>query len=183
MRVQGLGVSAGVVTGRARVILDPNAPAELEPDEILIAPQTDPAWTPLFLGAAGVIVERGAVMSHAAIVARELGIPAVVGIEDDDHRHPNRRHCDDRRHYRARHGRAVTEPEQVVSACRSASSKCCTAPAKMFSSITGSLITRRFVKRRVISVEQELQLQPGQRLANADVRSESERDLRVRGFG
>ncbi len=82
MRVQGLGVSAGVVTGRARVILDPNAPAELEPDEILIAPQTDPAWTPLFLGAAGVIVERGAVMSHAAIVARELGIPAVVGIED-----------------------------------------------------------------------------------------------------
>lgn len=81
-RVQGLGVSAGVVTGRARVILDPNAPAELEPDEILVAPQTDPAWTPLFLGAAGVIVERGAVMSHAAIVARELGIPAVVGIED-----------------------------------------------------------------------------------------------------
>ena len=48
---------------------------------VRIAPQTDPAWTPLFLGAAGVVVERGAVMSHAAIVARELGIPAVVGIE------------------------------------------------------------------------------------------------------
>jgi pyruvate,water dikinase len=63
------------------VILDPNAPADLEPDEILVAPQTDPAWTPLFLGAAGVIVEYGAVMSHAAIVARELGIPAVVGID------------------------------------------------------------------------------------------------------
>ncbi len=80
-RLQGLGVSAGVVTGRARVILDPNAPADLEPDEILVAPQTDPAWAPLFLGAAGVIVEYGAVMSHAAIVARELGIPAVVGID------------------------------------------------------------------------------------------------------
>ena len=79
--MQGIGVSAGVVTGRARVILDPNEPSELQADEILIAPQTDPAWTPLFLGAAGVIVEYGAVMSHAAIVARELGIPAVVGIE------------------------------------------------------------------------------------------------------
>ena len=94
-RAQGLGVSAGVVTGRARVILDPNSPADLEPDEILVAPQTDPAWTPLFLGAAGVIVERGAVMSHAAIVAREIGIPAVVGIDGRDHRHPHRRHGHD----------------------------------------------------------------------------------------
>ena len=79
--LQGLGVSAGVVTGRARVIHDPNDPGALEADEILVAPQTDPAWTPLFLGAAGVVVEYGAVMSHAAIVARELGIPAVVGVE------------------------------------------------------------------------------------------------------
>jgi pyruvate,water dikinase len=79
--LQGLGVSSGTVTGRARVILDPNDPTDLEADEILIAPQTDPAWTPLFLGAAGVIVEHGAIMSHAAIVARELGIPAVVGID------------------------------------------------------------------------------------------------------
>jgi pyruvate,water dikinase len=79
--LQGLGVSSGVVTGRARVILDPNDASALEADEILVAPQTDPAWTPLFLGAAGVIVEYGAIMSHAAIVARELGIPAVVGIE------------------------------------------------------------------------------------------------------
>ena len=80
-QLQGLGVSAGVVVGRVRVVLDPNEPGELRPDEILVAPQTDPAWTPLFLGAAGVIVEYGAVMSHAAIVARELGIPAVVGVE------------------------------------------------------------------------------------------------------
>ncbi len=78
---QGLGVSTGAASGRARVILDPNEPIDLDPDEILIAPQTDPAWTPLFLGAAGVVVEYGAVMSHAAIVARELGIPAVVGID------------------------------------------------------------------------------------------------------
>ena len=81
-RLDGLGVSAGTVTGRTRVILDANDPVGLEPDEILVAPQTDPAWTPLFLGAAGVIVEYGAVMSHAAIVARELGIPAVVGVAD-----------------------------------------------------------------------------------------------------
>jgi pyruvate,water dikinase len=81
MNLHGLGVSSGVATGRARVILDPNDPVDLEPDEILVAPQTDPAWTPLFLGAAGVIVEYGAVMSHAGIVARELGIPAVVGVD------------------------------------------------------------------------------------------------------
>jgi pyruvate,water dikinase len=79
--LQGLGVSAGIVSGRARVILDPNQPVDLEPDEIVVAPQTDPAWTPLFLGAVGVVVEYGAVMSHAAIVARELGIPAVVGVD------------------------------------------------------------------------------------------------------
>ena len=78
---QGLGVSSGVVSGRARVVLDANEAADLEPDEILVAPQTDPAWTPLFLAAAGVVVEYGAVMSHAAIVARELGIPAVVGVD------------------------------------------------------------------------------------------------------
>ena len=81
IRFEGLGVSAGVVSGRARVVLDPNDPTGLDPDEILVAPQTDPAWTPLFLGARGVIVEYGAVMSHAAIVARELGIPAVVGVD------------------------------------------------------------------------------------------------------
>ena len=79
--LQGLGVSAGVVTGTTRVIHDPTDAAALAADEILVAPQTDPAWTPLFLAAAGVVVEYGAVMSHAAIVARELGIPTVVGID------------------------------------------------------------------------------------------------------
>lgn len=76
--VQGMGGSAGVVTGRARVILDPTKPEALEPGDILVAPITDPAWTPLFVPAAAVVVDVGATMSHAVIVSRELGIPCVV---------------------------------------------------------------------------------------------------------
>jgi pyruvate,water dikinase len=76
----GLGVCSGVATGRARVVTDPAAPGDLKPDEVLVAPITDPAWTPLFLAAAGVVVDVGAQMSHAAIVSRELGIPAVVSV-------------------------------------------------------------------------------------------------------
>ena len=76
--VQGMGGSAGVVTGRARVILDPTRPESLEPGDILVAPITDPSWTPLFVTAAGVVVDVGATMSHAVIVSRELGIPCVV---------------------------------------------------------------------------------------------------------
>lgn len=78
--LSGMGVCPGVAEGRARVVLDPADPRGLEPDEILVAPITDPAWTPLFLGAAAVVVEVGAQQSHAAIVARELGIPAVVSV-------------------------------------------------------------------------------------------------------
>ncbi|MGF1598868.1 MAG: PEP-utilizing enzyme [Acidimicrobiales bacterium] len=78
--LRGMGVCPGVAEGRARVVLDPADPRGLEPDEILVAPITDPAWTPLFLGAAAVVVEVGAQQSHAAIVARELGIPAVVSV-------------------------------------------------------------------------------------------------------
>ena len=73
-----MGGSAGVVTGRARVILDPTRPESLEPGDILVAPITDPSWTPLFVPAAGVVVDVGATMSHAVIVSRELGIPCVV---------------------------------------------------------------------------------------------------------
>jgi pyruvate,water dikinase len=62
------------------VVLDPADPRGLAPDEVLVAPITDPAWTPLFLSAAAVVVEVGAQQSHAAIVARELGIPAVVSV-------------------------------------------------------------------------------------------------------
>jgi rifampicin phosphotransferase len=78
--LRGIGVCHGIAEGRARVVLDPADPRGLEPDEILVAPITDPAWTPLFLGAAAVVVEVGAQQSHAAIVARELGIPAIVSV-------------------------------------------------------------------------------------------------------
>ena len=79
---QGVGVSAGQARGPARVILSAEAGAEATvlPGEILVAPVTDAPWTPLFLPAAGVVVETGGVLSHAATVAREFGIPAVTGI-------------------------------------------------------------------------------------------------------
>ncbi len=78
----GQGVCAGVARGTVRIIRDPADPRLLEPGDILVAPITDPAWTPLFLAVAGVVVEVGAQQSHAAIVARELGIPAIVGVAD-----------------------------------------------------------------------------------------------------
>jgi len=81
----GSPASVGVVHGPARVILDP-AGAHLEPGEILVAPSTDPGWTPLFLTAAGLVMEMGGSMSHGAVVAREYGIPAVVGVPDATHR-------------------------------------------------------------------------------------------------
>lgn len=71
----------GTATGTARVILDSSDPMSLEPGEILIAPHTDPAWTPLFVPAAGVVVNVGAQVSHAIIVSRELGIPCVVSVK------------------------------------------------------------------------------------------------------
>ncbi len=76
----GSAASAGAVTGIARVILDPLG-ARLEPGEILVAPSTDPGWTPLFLTAGGLVMEMGGAMSHGAVVAREYGIPAVVGVQ------------------------------------------------------------------------------------------------------
>ncbi len=75
----GTPASAGVATGTARVILDPVG-AHLEPGEILVAPSTDPGWTPLFLTAGGLVMEMGGANSHGAVVAREYGIPAVVGV-------------------------------------------------------------------------------------------------------
>jgi len=72
---------SGVARGRARVILDPAEGSLLEPGEVLVAPLTDPSWTPLFLPAAAVVVNVGALMSHAVIVARELAIPCVVAVE------------------------------------------------------------------------------------------------------
>jgi phosphohistidine swiveling domain-containing protein len=75
----GTAASAGTVTARARVVLDPVG-AHLEPGEILVAPSTDPGWTPLFLTAGGLVMEMGGPNSHGAVVAREYGIPAVVGV-------------------------------------------------------------------------------------------------------
>ncbi len=79
--LRGTPASGGVVSGEARVILDPGG-AHLEPGEILVAPSTDPGWTPLFLTAGGLVMEMGGPMSHGAIVAREYGIPVVVGVPD-----------------------------------------------------------------------------------------------------
>jgi phosphoenolpyruvate synthase/pyruvate phosphate dikinase len=75
----GLAVSAGTVEGRARVVTD-MARADLEAGDILVTPYTDPSWTPLFLTAAGLVTEVGGVMTHGAVVAREYGLPAVVGV-------------------------------------------------------------------------------------------------------
>lgn len=77
----GTGASPGIARGRARIIRDPHG-ANLAPGEILVAPSTDPAWTPLFLTAGGLVMEAGGMMSHGSIVAREYGIPAVVGVAD-----------------------------------------------------------------------------------------------------
>jgi pyruvate,water dikinase len=76
----GLPVSAGVVEGRARVILDV-AKADLEPGDILVTTYTDPSWTPLFLAVKGLVTEVGGLTTHGAVIAREYGLPAVVGVE------------------------------------------------------------------------------------------------------
>ncbi|MCL5996825.1 MAG: PEP-utilizing enzyme, partial [Chloroflexi bacterium] len=77
----GTSASAGIAEGVARVVRDPQT-ATLERGEILVAPFTDPGWTPLFINAAGVVTEVGGVMTHGSVVAREYGIPAVVGVID-----------------------------------------------------------------------------------------------------
>ncbi len=79
--LSGIPASSGVVEGVARVIRHTDQFHLLKPGEILVAFNTDPGWTPLFMSAAGVIVEMGGILNHCAIVAREYGIPAVVGIE------------------------------------------------------------------------------------------------------
>jgi pyruvate,water dikinase len=76
----GLPSSPGRVTGIARVLYSPQEGARLQPGEILVAPSTDPGWTPLFLLASGLVMETGGYLSHGAIVAREYGIPAVLNV-------------------------------------------------------------------------------------------------------
>ncbi len=76
--IQGMPGCPGVSQGRARVVLDSHDPTALSPGDVLVAPITDPSWTPLFVPAGGVVVDVGAPLSHAIIVSRELGIPCVV---------------------------------------------------------------------------------------------------------
>jgi len=76
----GLPVSAGTIEGRARVILD-MADADLESGDILVTAYTDPSWTPAFVAIKGLVTEVGGLMTHGAVIAREYGLPAVVGVE------------------------------------------------------------------------------------------------------
>jgi pyruvate,water dikinase len=76
--ISGIGVSAGVVEGFVRVVEDPSF-AEVEPDEVLVAPVTDPSWSSIMFISAALVVDIGGTLSHAAVVARELRIPCVVG--------------------------------------------------------------------------------------------------------
>ncbi|MGH3097740.1 MAG: rifamycin-inactivating phosphotransferase [Streptosporangiales bacterium] len=76
----GLPVSTGTIEGRARIILDMTE-ADLEPDDILVTAYTDPSWSPLFVTIKGLVTEVGGLMTHGAVIAREYGVPAVVGVE------------------------------------------------------------------------------------------------------
>lgn len=79
--IVGLAVSSGIVEGRARVILNIEG-ADLEDGDILVTAFTDPSWTPLFLSIKGLVTEVGGLMTHGAVIAREYGLPAVVGVEN-----------------------------------------------------------------------------------------------------
>jgi phosphoenolpyruvate synthase/pyruvate phosphate dikinase len=78
-RITGSPVSPGVAEGIVHVVLDPRQ-ANLRPGEILVCPGTDPSWTPLFLSAGALVMEVGGLMTHGSVVAREYGIPGVVGV-------------------------------------------------------------------------------------------------------
>ena len=79
--IVGLPVSSGVIEGRARVILNMEE-ADLEDGDILVTSFTDPSWTPLFVSIKGLVTEVGGLMTHGAVIAREYGLPAVVGVEN-----------------------------------------------------------------------------------------------------
>lgn len=87
--IAGLAAVPGVAEGRACVVTDPFDPGDLGPGDVLIAPLTDPAWTPLFVAAEAVVVDVGGQMSHAVIVAREFGMPCVVAATGASQRIPN----------------------------------------------------------------------------------------------
>jgi rifampicin phosphotransferase len=81
-KLTGIAGCAGVARGRAVVVLDAGNPRDIGPGDVLVAPLTDPSWTPLFLAVEAVVVNVGAILSHAVIVSRELGIPSVVSVTD-----------------------------------------------------------------------------------------------------
>jgi pyruvate,water dikinase len=83
--MRGIGCSPGVVEGRARVLREPADAEQLQPGEILVAPHTDPGWTPLFLTSRAVVTEIGGFLSHGATVAREYGVPAVFNVTGATH--------------------------------------------------------------------------------------------------
>jgi phosphohistidine swiveling domain-containing protein len=85
----GIAGSPGIVRGTACIVLDPGDPGELGPGDIMVAPLTDPAWTPLFMAVDGVVVNVGGQISHAIIVSRELGLPCVVSVERATERIPD----------------------------------------------------------------------------------------------
>ena len=87
--LQGAMGSPGIVTGTARIVLDPSDAGAIGPGDIMVAPTTDPSWVPLFLSAEGVVVNVGAVASHAAIMCRELGLPCAVSVIDATERIPD----------------------------------------------------------------------------------------------
>ncbi|GIH09464.1 hypothetical protein Rhe02_75310 [Rhizocola hellebori] len=87
--LEGTAGSHGIVTGTARIVRGPDDFAHVKPGDILVCPYTDPSWTPLLRIAAGVVTETGGVLSHAAIVARELRIPAVLGVPNATTRIPD----------------------------------------------------------------------------------------------
>ncbi len=87
--LSGLPGCSGTARGRARTVTDPSDPGALGPGDVLIARLTDPSWTPLFVPAEAVVVDVGAIMSHAIIVSRELGIPCVVSVTDATRRIPD----------------------------------------------------------------------------------------------
>jgi phosphohistidine swiveling domain-containing protein len=80
-RLQGIGCSSGIAEGRASVVFDPNSTIR-NSDHILVARSTDPGWVYLMISSKGIVVEKGSVLSHTAIIGRELGIPIIVGVKD-----------------------------------------------------------------------------------------------------
>jgi pyruvate,water dikinase len=77
--ITGIAASPGCARGRARVVISPGANAVLGADDVLVARTTDPSWVTMFMTVAGMVLDVGATMSHAAIIARELGVPCVIG--------------------------------------------------------------------------------------------------------